>query len=75
MVQENGCLFYVEETCLSPHTMNYYIKGPDNLFEVFGYITSIISIAGINTATGTKIGKNVVKFKDGTLITFVSPDM
>ena len=55
--------------------MNYYIKGPDNLFEVFGYITSIISIAGINTATGTKIGKNVVKFKDGTLITFVSPDM
>lgn len=74
-VQENGCKFYIEETSITPSTSHYLIKGPDDQFEVFGYNSSQVTMAGINTVTGTRFGRNVVRFKDGHTMTFVSPDM
>jgi hypothetical protein len=71
---EKGMKVYLEQTSINPPTSHFYIKAPDNLFEIFGYAINTLKMTGVNTLRGGRDGKNIIRFKDGTLMTWVCPE-
>jgi len=73
--EKDGCKIYIEMTDINPPTFNYLIKGPDNLFDLFGYYATIVKMNGTNNISGQAIGKNILKFGDGSMFTIVDPGL
>lgn len=72
---ENGLKIYLEQTSMEPATSHFYVKPPDDAFEIFGYAINLAKMTGVNSIRGGREGKNIIKFKDGTLMTWVCPEM
>lgn len=65
----------MEQTCHHPPTSNLYLMGPDKCFEIFGFSVTMAKLTGLNTIKGWREGKNLIKFKDGTIMTYTTPDL
>jgi hypothetical protein len=73
-VKEDGTTIFLEQTCHHPPTSNYHIKGKDKNFEMFGYAIVNAQLTGMNTIKGWRDGKSIIKFKDGSLLSFNTPE-
>jgi len=70
----DGTSIYLEQTSHHPPTSNYYMVGPEKSYEMFGFAVVNAQLTGMNSIKGWREGKNVLKFKDGSLITFTTPE-
>jgi hypothetical protein len=70
----DGTAIYLEQTCHHPPTSNYYLVGPNKCYEMFGFAVVNAQLTGPNSIKGWREGKNIIKFKDGTLMTFTTPE-
>ncbi len=70
-----GMTICLEQTSINPPTTHFHIKVPDNSFECFGYAINFVKMTGVNTIKGSRDGKNMIKFKDGSLLTWICPEM
>jgi hypothetical protein len=73
-VKEDGTTIYLEQTSHHPPTSNYHIIGPNNSYQIFGYAVVNAQLSGVNSFKGWREGKNLIKFKDGSLISFNTPE-
>jgi len=74
-VNKSGCKIYLEQTCHHPPTSNLYMIGPEKSFEIFGFSITIAKLGGMNSIKGWREGKNLIKFKDGTIMTYATPEL
>ena len=63
---EDGTMVYIEQTEHHPPSFNYSLYRPDKHFEINGYGTIEANLEGMNMIKGERIGKNVLKFADGS---------
>ncbi len=70
----DGTEIYLEQTSHHPPTSNYYVIGPGKSYEMFGFAVVIANFSGPNSVKGWRDGKNIIKFKDGTIMTFTTPE-
>ena len=68
--QKDGSYIYMEQTEHHPPTFNYCMWGPDHIFEMMGYGAVYAHLDGLNTIRGWREGKNIIKFKDGSIVSF-----
>ena len=68
--QTDGCEIYMEQTEHHPPTFNYLVRGVDKQFEMMGYGAIYAHLDGLNCIRGWREGKNIIKFKDGSIVTF-----
>lgn len=73
-VKDDGTTIYLEQTCHHPPTSNYHIIGNDKNFELFGYAIVNAQLAGVNSIKGWRDGKNIIKLKDGSVLSFTTPE-
>lgn len=52
---------------------NFLFEGPENLFRFSGHFEYKAWIAGLTTIGGARVGKQVISFKDGGLISIKDP--
>ena len=70
-VNENdGSKLFLEQTEHHPPTFNYSVVGPNNHFQYNGFGTIDAHLNTINMIKGERLGKNILKFDDGSLFTF-----
>ena len=67
---DNGAKIYYEQTEHHPPTFNFSLYGPNNHFQINGYGTITANLDGMNTITGGRAGKNILKFDDGTIVSY-----
>jgi hypothetical protein len=73
-IKDDGTTIYLEQTSHHPPTSNYHIIGKDKNYEMFGYAIVNAQLAGMNTIKGWRDGKSLIKFKDGSILSFNTPD-
>ena len=72
-VNENdGSKLFLEQTEHHPPTFNYSVVGPNNHFQYNGFGTIDAHLNTINMIKGERLGKNILKFDDGSLFTFTT---
>ena len=47
--------------------------GPGEAYQLSGYIEYQAWLAGLNTLAGTRVGRVILQFKDGGLLSFKDP--
>jgi hypothetical protein len=72
--KEDGTSIFLEQTAHHPPTSNYLLIGPEKSYEMFGFAVVNANLSGVNSIKGWREGKNIIKFKDGSLITFTTPE-
>ena len=73
--KKDGCMMYMEQTQHHPPTSNFLMIGPNKSFEIYGTAETCAKVQGLNSLKGWKEGKSIIKFKDGTLMTWTCPIM
>jgi hypothetical protein len=53
--------------------MNFYLEGPGGSYRFSGYAEYKAWINGLNSICGTRVGKQVMNFSDGGLISIKDP--
>lgn len=71
-VNSSGAQLFLEQTLHHPPTFNYDLIGKDYNYELMGFGAIIAHLDGMNTIKGWREGKNILKFKDGTFISYNS---
>ena len=66
----NGSRIYMEQTEHHPPSFNYLLYGPDNHFTISGFGTIEAHLDNINVIKGERVGKNIIKFADGSIYSF-----
>ena len=66
----NGSRLYMEQTEHHPPSFNYLLYGPENHFMISGFGTIEAHLDTINIIKGERIGKNIIKFNDGSIYSF-----
>ena len=51
------------------------LEGPDNLYRFSGFFEYKAWLAGVNSFGGSRIGKQILNFKDGGLISIKDPSI
>ena len=51
------------------------LEGPDNLYRFSGYFEYKAWLSGLNSLGGSRIGRQILTFKDGGLISIKDPTM
>jgi hypothetical protein len=51
------------------------LEGPDGLYRFSGYFEYKAWLAGLNSLGGSRIGRQILTFKDGGLISIKDPMM
>jgi hypothetical protein len=72
--KDDGTTIDLEQTSHHPPTSNYYMVGPEKIYEMFGFAVVNAQLTGMNSVKGWREGKNLLKFKDGSMITFTTPE-
>lgn len=49
------------------------MEGPDQLYRFSGYFEYKVWLYGVTTISGSRIGKQIISFKDGVLISIMDP--
>lgn len=73
-VLPDGTKFYGEQTSHHPPVTNFLLEGPSNLYRFSGYFEYKAWISGLSSISGSRIGKQVISFNDGGLITIKDPN-
>lgn len=73
--KKDGTTIYLEQTSHHPPTTNFHLVGPEKNYEMFGFAVCNATLNGVNSIRGWREGKNLIKFKDGTIMTYSTPDM
>ena len=73
MVLDDGSRFYGEQTSHHPPVTNFLFEGPDNLYRFSGHCEFKGWLASMTSLGGARIGKQVISFKDGGLISIKDP--
>jgi len=73
--KKDGCKIYLEQTSHHPPNSNFLMYGPNKSFEIIGFAETIAKMTGLNSIKGYREGKSIIKFKDGTLMTWLCPEM
>jgi hypothetical protein len=73
--KKDGTSINLEQTSHHPPTSNFYLNGPEKQYEMFGFAVFNANMTGVNSIRGWREGKNIIKFKDGTIMTYTTPDM
>ncbi len=71
----DGTKFYGEQTSHHPPITNFMLEGPDNLYRFSGYFEYKAWLSGLNSLGGSRIGKQILNFKDGGLISIKDPNI
>ena len=66
----DGSRLYIEQTEHHPPSFNYLMYGPQNHFILSGFGTIEAQLDTINVILGDRIGKNIIKFADGSIYSF-----
>ena len=73
--KKDGCKIFLEQTSHHPPTSNFFMHGPEKSFEIIGFAETVAKMTGLNSIKGWREGKSIIKFKDGTLMTWLCPEM
>lgn len=73
--KKDGCKIFLEQTSHHPPIASFFMTGPDKCFEIIGFAETIAKMTGLNSIKGWREGKSIIKFKDGTLMTWLTPAM
>ena len=73
-VKSDGTAIFLEQTSHHPPTSNFYLVGPNKSYEIFGFGAVNANLTGMNSLKGGRDGKNIIRFKDGSMLTFTTPD-
>jgi len=73
-VLPDGTKFYGEQTSHHPPVTNFLLEGPRNSYRFSGYFEYKAWLAGLSSIAGSRIGKQVISFMDGGLITIKDPN-
>ena len=68
----NGSKLYMEQTEHHPPSFNYLLYGPENHFTISGFGTVEAHLDTINIIKGERVGKNIIKFADGSIYSFTT---
>ncbi len=68
-----GARFYAEQTSHHPPITNFYLEGENYRFS--GWFEYKAWLAGLNCIGGARVGKQVMSFKDGGLISIKDPQV
>ena len=74
-VLPDGTKFYGEQTSHHPPVTNFLLEGKDNLYRFSGYFEYKAWLTGMNSIGGSRVGKQILNFKDGGLISIKDPTM
>jgi hypothetical protein len=66
----DGSQLYIEQTEHHPPSFNYLLYGPQKHFVFSGFGTIEARLETINIILGDRIGKNIIKFDDGSIYSF-----
>ena len=69
----DGTKYYAEQTSHHPPLTNFYLEGPDECYRFSGYFEIKAWLSGWNSIQGTRLGRQVMSFKDGGLLTIKDP--
>lgn len=69
----DGTKYFAEQTSHHPPISNFYLEGPGGSFRFSGYAEYKAWLAGLNAIGGTRVGKSVMNFSDGGLISIKHP--
>lgn len=72
--KSDGTTIYLEQTSHHPPTSNLLLVGPEKNYELFGYAVVNATLTGANSLKGWREGKNIIKFKDSSMLTFTTPE-
>jgi hypothetical protein len=67
----DGTRFFAEQTSHHPPITNFYLDGPGYRFS--GYFEYKAWLAGFNAIGGARVGKQIMNFDDGGLISIIDP--
>ena len=70
-VLPDGTSFFAEQTSHHPPITNFYLEGPGYRFS--GFFEYKAWLAGLNTIGGSRVGKQIMNFSDGGLISIKDP--
>jgi hypothetical protein len=68
----NGSKLYMEQTEHHPPSFNYLLYGPENHFILSGFGTVEAHLDTVNIIKGERVGKNIIKFADGSIYSFTT---
>ena len=71
VLPEDDTHIYLEQTSHHPPITHFSIEGPSYRFS--GYFEYKAWLAGLNTIGGTRVGKLILSFNDGGLLSFKDP--
>jgi hypothetical protein len=71
----DGTKFYAEQTSHHPPITNFMLEGPNNLYRFSGFFEYKAWLSGISSINGSRVGKQIISFKDGGLISIKDPIM
>ena len=74
-VLPDGTTFYGEQTSHHPPVTNFICEGPDECYRYSGFFEIKVWLSGMNSISGTKLGKQVIAFKDGGLLSIRDPNL
>lgn len=69
----DGAKFYGEQTSHHPPVTNFLFEGPDKLYRFSGFFEYRAWASGLTTLGGARIGKQIMSFNDGGLISIKDP--
>ena len=68
----NGSRLYMEQTEHHPPSFNYLLYGPEKHFVLSGFGTIEAHLETINIIKAERLGKNIIKFDDGSIYSFTN---
>lgn len=74
-VLEDGTKFYAEQTSHHPPITNFLLEGPNNLYRFSGFFEYKAWLSGLNSLGGSRVGKQIINFNDGGLISIKDPNI
>jgi hypothetical protein len=74
-VLPDGTKFYAEQTSHHPPVTNFLLDGPNNLYRFSGYFEYKAWLSGLSSIGGSRIGKQIISFNDGGLISIKDPSI
>lgn len=71
----DGTKFYAEQTSHHPPITNFYLEGPQAQYRFSGHFEYKAWLSGMNSLGGSRVGRQVMSFKDGGLVTIKDPSI
>ncbi len=74
-VLPTGEKFYAEQTSHHPPITNFQLVGPNREYEYSGFFEYKAWPTGLSSLAGTRVGKQIITFNDGGLISIRDPQL